>query len=53
MPTCDACRSTVQTVTIEEEDALCDLCADIQRLDRETMKRSRKDLAAAEPVPLK
>ena len=47
MPTCDACGSVVRTVTIEEEDELCDLCADILRYDRQTMKLNRTILAAA------
>jgi hypothetical protein len=34
MPVCDACRSAVSKVTHEFEDALCDLCLEIQRYDR-------------------
>jgi hypothetical protein len=34
MPVCEACRSPVSEVTHEFEDALCDLCLEIQRYDR-------------------
>jgi hypothetical protein len=34
MPVCEACKSPVSEVTHEFENALCDLCLEIQRYDR-------------------
>jgi len=34
VPICDGCRSEVERVTIEVEDALCELCLEIERFDR-------------------
>jgi hypothetical protein len=43
VPTCDGCRSSVERLTLEIEDALCDLCLEIERFDRS--ERVDADLA--------
>jgi hypothetical protein len=40
---CDGCGSVVESVTTEVEDALCDLCLEIERYDRKA--RTDTDLA--------
>jgi hypothetical protein len=46
---CDACRSKVPEVTREFEDALCDLCLEIQRYDRLTRPAEIRPLVAELP----